>query len=125
MKPLHFILAILAAALPASAAESLKSQYVTLTYTGVTDAHAQAIADTLSAARQVYVADFGFDMPETVHVTVMCDKGQPTRLYTDGQDRVFLHLPSADKLLRPARSGVFNLYGICHELGHVAMYRTL
>ena len=125
MKPLHFLLAALGAALPAVAAETVESPHVTITYSGVTEAQARAIADTLSAARQVYATDFGLDMPEKVHTSVTCDRGQPTRLYTDGNDRVFLHLPSSDKLLRPGKSGVFNLYGLCHELGHVAMYRTL
>jgi hypothetical protein len=31
-------------------------------------------------------------------------------LYTDGEDRVFLSMPSPDKLLRPTKSGTFTLY---------------
>jgi RNA polymerase sigma-70 factor (ECF subfamily) len=60
-----------------------------------------------------------------LHCSVTAGPGQPARLHTDGNDRVFLSLPSADKLARPQKSGVFNLYGMCHELGHAAMYRVL
>ena len=34
-------------------------------------------------------------------------------------------MPSEDKLAKPSTSGVFNLCGLCHELGHMAMYRVL
>jgi len=96
-----------------------------ITYEGISPAYATALAETAAAARQIYAADLKFDMPETVLLEVKCGPDQTTKLYTDGQDRLFLSLPSQDKLAKPAKSGVFNLYGMCHELGHMAMYRTL
>lgn len=94
-------------------------------YEGIDEKQAKAIAQTISAARKVYVEDFGFDMPETILASVTAKAGQPTRLYTDGVDRLFLSVPNASMLDRPQKSGVFNLYGMCHELGHMAMYRLL
>jgi hypothetical protein len=40
---------------------------------------------------------------------------------------VFLSLPGdgVKQLAPPVRSGTFIIYGLCHELGHVAMYRLL
>jgi hypothetical protein len=108
-----------------SAAETAEAPGVRITYDGIEDKQAAAIASTLSAARDVYVRDFGFDMPPTILCTVTCSPKETTRLYTDGHDRVFLSLPSKDKLAKPSVSGVSNLYGLCHELGHIAMYRVL
>ena len=48
-----------------------------------------------------------------------------TQLWTDGESQIFLHLQSKEVLAPASRTGVFNLYGMCHELGHIAMYRNL
>src|SRR5205807_1519353 len=47
------------------------------------------------------------------------------RLFNDGRDYIVLSVKSPNALARPQRSGTFLLYGLCHELGHVAMYRIL
>jgi hypothetical protein len=106
-------------------ADTASAPNVEVTYTGISPAQAAAVADTLSAARALYVDDFALDMPEAIKATVTCADDQKTRLFTDGQSHVTLTLSSAAQLDRPSKSGVFNLYGMCHELGHVAMYRTL
>lgn len=99
--------------------------HVQVTYDGIDAKYAEAIAQTISAAWTVYVEEFGFDMPQTVVCAATCAPGAPTRLFNDGKDHLTLTIPTQDKLLKPATSGVFNLYGICHELGHIAMYRIL
>lgn len=99
--------------------------HVRVSYDGIDANQADAIAQTLSAAREAYVRDFGFDMPETNVCFVTCGPGEPVRLYNDGNDRPFLSLPSKDKLAKSSVFGVSNLYGLCHELGHIAMYRLL
>lgn len=109
---------------PARAAE-VSAPNVRVVYEGITEQRAKAIADTLSAAHKVYVDHFGFAMPDRIHCTVECGEGKVSRLFTDGEDRVFLSMPTPDKLLRPGKSGTFNLYGLCHEVGHIAMYRIL
>lgn len=106
-------------------AAELAVEDVVVTYDGVEEPYARAMGATLSTARRFYIDQFGFDMPATVRLRIDCGEGRPSRLFTDGSDRVFLSLPSADKLAPPAKSGTFILYGLCHELGHVAMYRTL
>lgn len=106
-------------------AETASAPGAEVSYDGIDAAQASAIAQTLSAARTIYAEDFGLDMPDQVVCDVRCATGNPTRLYTDGNSRVFLSLPDKSKLDRPQKSGVFNLYGMCHELGHIAMYRTL
>jgi RNA polymerase sigma-70 factor (ECF subfamily) len=98
---------------------------VEIQQTGIDAKQAESIQKTLAAAASAYANVFGFDVPDVLHCSVKVAPGQPARLYTDGNDHVFLSLPSADKLARPQRSGVWNLYGMCHELGHGAMYRVL
>ncbi len=105
--------------------ETVTAPHVEVSYTGVSEAQATSLAETTSAAWTVYTGEFGFKMPEQVHFQVTCGPNEQTRLYTDGQDRLFLYLSSPKQLNKPAQSGVFNLYGCCHELGHVTMYRIL
>ena len=71
------------------------------------------------------VEQFGFDMPETIHVSATVSAGTGTRLFNDGADRINLTVPSEAKLRRPAVTGTFHLYGFCHEVGHLAMYRVI
>lgn len=102
-----------------------EAPHVTVNYTGISEAQASALAETCSAAWTVYTDEFAVKMPERVVFQVTCGPDEQTRLYTDGQDRMFLYLKSPKQLNKPAESGVFNLYGVCHELGHIAMYRTV
>ncbi len=106
-------------------ADVLETKHADVTFTGVDRAYAQAIADVLAAARKIYLDEFAADLPEKFFVQVTCARGEPTRLYTDGQDHVSLSVPSVKKLAQPSASGVHNVYGMCHELGHMVMYRVL
>jgi hypothetical protein len=90
----------------------------------VDSAHINALAETLNAARAVYL-EWGFNMPDVVNLSITCKEGAQTNLFTDGVDHLFLTIPSQDVLAPPAKSGTFNIYGMCHELGHIAMYRIL
>jgi hypothetical protein len=99
--------------------------HVEIKSAGISDAYANAIARTVEAARAVTIEQFGFDMPETIRVSAIASPGRGTRLFTDGNDRINLTVPSEDKLRRPAVTGTFHLYGLCHEIGHLAMYRVI
>jgi hypothetical protein len=112
--------------LSVASAEQLGIPHVVVDYTGIETSDARALGETIVAARRAYMEDFGFDMPETITLDVKVGAGQNARLWTDGESRAFLRLKSREQLLgRPAQAGVHNLYGMCHELGHVAMYRIL
>lgn len=99
--------------------------HVEITAEGIDDAYAQALARTAEAARAAAIEKFGFDMPAKIRISAAVKPGEKTRLYTDGRDRFFLIVSSPAKLRKPAESGVFNLYGMCHEMGHLAMYRLI
>jgi hypothetical protein len=119
------VLAVLISPLAFAAPQSVKLDHVTVRYDNLPERHARALAETIQTARDLYATDLHFDMPATIHLTVNCGPDQPTRLFNDGKDSLILSIPSADSLQRPTRSGTFHLYGLCHELGHLAMYRPL
>jgi hypothetical protein len=106
-------------------AAELTAPHIRITYTGINEGQARSIAEVLSAAHEAYASEFAADMPETLVCTIHCGAGNEIRLFNDGKDSLSLSMPSAQKLAPPAQSGAFVLYGLCHELGHLAMYRTL
>ena len=78
------------------------------------------------AARTAAVRrDSGSTSPSTITVNVDCRRGNSVRLFTDGQDTYTLSIRSGFDLLPPGVCGIYNLYGMCHELGHVVMYRVI
>ncbi len=96
----------------ASAAEKVtKLAHVEVTSTGLSDAYAKAIARTVETARAVAIEQFSFDMPEIIQVSVVVSAGSGTRLFNDGEDHINLTVPSEEKLLRPAVTRTFNIYG--------------
>ncbi len=98
---------------------------VTVNYSGVSERYAQAIGRTVSSARASAIETFGFDMPDTIVVDVNAKSSGKVRLFNDGQDRFSLTVRSEQDLAQPSSSGVFHLYGLCHEVGHLAMYRPI
>jgi hypothetical protein len=118
-------LALIASGSATIAAGTLSAAGIKLTYDGISAGQARALSDTLSAARTIYTDDFTFDMPQTITLVVSCAAGNPTRLFNDGRDHIDLSIASPESLFPPAKSGAFHLYGLCHELGHIAMYRVL
>jgi len=94
-------------------------------YFGLPDAYAQAILTTAATARRIYAETLHADVPATVTATLRKSASERTSLWTDGISHFFLTLYSVDDLAPPRQSGYFHLYGICHELGHIAMYRRI
>ena len=100
--------------------------HVTVNYDGGIDRkHAEALARVTNAARRAAVERFGFDVPQRITIDVRHEPNGKARLWTDGADRFTLVVTSPDDLAPPATSGVFHVYGMCHELGHVVMYRPI
>jgi len=101
-----------------------RTDHVVISYSsGIGEQYAQAIARTVETARAVALEQFGFDMPEIVAVQVR--HGKHVRLFNDGDDRLFLTVRSDADLRKPSDNGIFHVYGLCHEIGHLAMYRVI
>jgi len=118
-------LALLVLSSASMAAEELKFDHVVVSYDGISKAYAEAIGRTVESARDVAVRQFEFDMPETIRVDVTVDPSEQVRLFNDGADHINLTIRSEENLLKPSTSGIFQIYGMCHEVGHMAMYRLI
>lgn len=128
MKPCAAIAALLSLSLPAPAAEearTYRTDHAVVTYAGIGEPYAKAIAQTCQAARNAAVEQFGFDMPESIAVSVTADRKKRTRLFNDGHDSFSLTVRTERDLRRPRYSRIFHIYGMCHEVGHLAMYRPI
>ena len=110
---------------PAAADDRVEKPGATVEFRGIERTYAEAMARLVEAVRHAYARDFGAGMPDRVVVRVDCDRSNQVRLFNDGADRVMLSLESPDQLRKPSETGLFHIYGVCHELGHIAMYRTL
>jgi hypothetical protein len=106
-------------------AAEIRRDHVRIDYDGVTEAYAEAIAATVAAARGLCQAAYGYDMPDVIRVRVAVDPAGRTRLFNDGVDSFSLTVRQAADLRKPAASGVFHIYGLCHEVAHLAMYRPI
>ncbi len=107
------------------AAEEFKSDHVIVSYTGIDKAYASAIGRIVSTARDAAVEKFAFDMPDIIRVEVNLNADGQANLFNDGADHIFLTIRSQENLLKPSTSGVYQIYGLCHEVGHMAMYRLI
>jgi hypothetical protein len=105
--------------------QTLDMPHGSIRYARISEAYAKAILTVATTARDIYATTYHCDMPDTVTVHVTKSPSEQTRLWTDGESQMFLTVDSMDKLAPPPQSGVFNIYGICHELGHIAMYRRI
>jgi len=101
------------------------SQRTAVSYAGVDPAYAKAIARICDTALAGYDTVYGLQMPEGIQVRVSLSPQQRLRLWTDGDSTIFFELSGKRQLAPPAQSGVFNVYGFCHELGHIAIYRRM
>lgn len=130
MKPKHKLksivviaaLGLLSIAAPA-AADWVKSDHVVVVYAGVDKPYAEAIARTVETARAAAVEQFGFDMPTAIRVLVAVDPRGQLRLWNNGRDGISLTIRSSEDLRRPDLTGTHHVYGMCHEVAHMAMYR--
>jgi len=91
-------------------------------YRGVESRWARGFANIYDTAFDGFREVLGIDLPETVTIDISVT-GKPTRLWTDGQSRIILHLEKEEDLLPTSR--YHNLYGMCHEPGHIAMYSRM
>jgi enamine deaminase RidA (YjgF/YER057c/UK114 family) len=116
---------VLLIACRSSAAADLHLPHVRVTYEGIDEPNARALARTVESARAICADKYRFEMPEVIRLNVSTGPGQSVRLFNDGVDTFSLSLRSEADLRKPATSGIFHLYGLCHEVGHLAMYRPI
>ena len=99
---------------------------VHVVYEQVNPDYARAIAEICQSAREVYAQRFGCDMPGQLTVRVQTGWRGGPQLFSNGRDALTLRLEHGGQL---AGSGggkdVHYLYGLCREVGQIAMQRSL
>jgi hypothetical protein len=109
----------------ASVAETPGRAVPTVVVTGdEIGAYKEAIRRTVAAAGAAAVK-LGYDMPPTITVRVYINARERPRLFNDGAADFSLTLRSEADLRKPASTGIFHIYGLCHEVAHLAMYRPI
>jgi hypothetical protein len=108
-----------------AAAASLKLEHVLIFHPGIAQNYVVAIGEVTARARAAAVEEFGFDMPPIITVYIAIVPSEPPKLWTDGASRIYMRIRSTQDLRQPAESSIFQIYGLCHEIGHMAMYRLI
>jgi hypothetical protein len=109
---------------PIVEAQILRLGHVVVWYDGIGRAYAEAIARVINRARAAAIDQFGFDMPETIDVSVsVTPAAKVPAVWTNGRDQVHLVLRNTGDLRKPKITGFFAIYGMCHEVGHIGMNR--
>lgn len=111
---------------PSSGAETgnvLHLPTVQVTYSGISATWARRMGRVLAEARSHAQREFGFDMPDIIRLTVTVGSNG-YELFNDTRDQLTYHLRSEGDLAGFDFNHWYFLYGMCHEVAHLAMYRT-
>lgn len=104
---------------------TLKEPGVVVKLTRIDEAYGRAFAKILSEARKEYEKSFDFAFDDTLEMEARRNPDEQLRLWTDGRAHMYLVVASQRQLAPPTQSGVYNIYGLCHELGHIVMYSRM
>jgi hypothetical protein len=102
----------------------LRLPNVLVTYSGISSNWAHRLARVLAEARSNAQRQFGFDMPDVISLTVTVAPNREYKLYNDTRDHVTYDLRSPADLAGFELQHWYFLYGMSHEVAHLAMYRT-
>lgn len=97
-------------------------EHCSIEYSGVDEKWPSAFAAIYDTVYTGYKDIFGFLLPSETYINITIT-GETTRLWTDGKNSIFLQLASEDDL-QPT-SPYKNIYGMCHEPGHIVMYSRM
>ena len=108
--------------------ETLSGKHFRVSYPKSLQAYAKAFLQIGDAAWEAYRELYNLTLPEPIELQIRLvpEKGERfANLWTDGQRFIFLEVGSEKPLLSPEEGGAHNVYGICHELGHIAIYSRI
>lgn len=119
---LNFIILCAAISLNINAQlKSLKSQDFVIQYEECAEEYVTAGVKVLELVKR-NALELGFELPRKIHFKVL--KADRNRLYFDKKNpnSIIWEFASMNDFLAPEKSGFNNIYGLCHEMGHVCMF---
>jgi len=87
---------------------------------GLDEPYMDAFAGIADMACRGYGEVFGLGFPSPIYIVAEKDQGNPNMLNTDGTRTVYFTFRSDKDLLPPRKSGLLHVFGLSHELGHIA-----
>ena len=105
--------------------EYLETTHVIVSTCGIPRPFQEAFLNICLTTRRCYLQTFGSKTLGRVEINVTKRAKLHHRLWTNGADRIYLTLSKKSQLDIPQKSGVNNIYGLAHELGHIVLYRSL
>lgn len=100
----------------------LDTEHFQANYEAETEKYVLASLEVLELARNLAI-DAGYDLPDKLQFSVI--RSERNVLYFDRKklNGITWEYNSLENLLPPAESRKKNVYGLCHEIGHLSMYR--
>ena len=100
---------------------SLKSKDFYIQYEECAADYAKASQKILELVKRNAI-DLGFTLPKRIHLKIV--QSEKNRLYFDikNPNSITWEFTSLNDFLSPNKSGYNNIYGLCHEMGHVCMF---
>ncbi|MEZ8221923.1 hypothetical protein GG496_002093 [Candidatus Fervidibacteria bacterium JGI MDM2 JNZ-1-D12] len=108
--------------------KAIKGKHIVVEYPVKLERYAKAFLQIGDAAWDAYRELYNLPLPEPIELQIRLvpEKGERfASLWTDGQKFIFLEVGSEKPLLAPTKGGAHNVYGICHELAHIAIYHRM
>lgn len=98
---------------------------VTVSSWGLPTPFQRAFLNIAASTRAYYDSLFGDGAVPELEFNARKRRGLPTRLWTNGADRIYLTLSRKSQLAPAPASGMRHIHGVAHELAHIVLYRAL
>ncbi len=101
----------------------METEHVIARYDTEVEEYVLASIKVLELVRELAIKN-GFDLPDKIKFNVIHSDRNVTWFDKKGLDKLTWEYTSLDNFLPPLKSKKKNIYGLCHEIGHLCMYRT-
>ena len=100
---------------------AIQSNAVTVHYKNIDTTYVNAILTILTSAVKVYEDSLPIVFPRNIVACVGREEGKRDSKFQNSYDRIIWEYGSDSALVAPTHGGHHNVYGLCHELGHMTL----
>lgn len=101
----------------------LKTESIIARYDSEVEKYALASIKVLELVREKAI-ESGFDLPDKIKFEIKRTDRNVLWVDKKSLNKITWEYTSLDNFLPPSKSKKKNVYGLCHEIGHLCMYRT-